>query len=242
PSSSAHSYLDPTRKTWRFSVLVTAIGKAEVLKACDVAQAAKLLVEKLKSDIYNAYSLRLKELNEEQKKLQGMTSDSRKRLEKLLHEGESKGLFPENFELIIKRGARLESMQEDLRVALAGKRARKKALASEIPRLTTVAREKTAADPVTRELEKIVVLQKEQLQKVREMTKERRAAVVSDLEVAQRMIKTRLKDIDRAIFYTEKVWNRVRRQDYFYPDRASVFLNDRAHIEKRLDRLRKKQA
>ncbi|HEB32308.1 MAG TPA: hypothetical protein ENI15_15775 [Spirochaetes bacterium] len=52
----------------------------------------------------------------------------------------------------------------------------------------------------------------------------------------------RLKDIDRAIFYTEKVWNRVRRQDYFYPDRASVFLNDRAHIEKRLDRLRKKQA
>ena len=37
-------------------------------------------------------------------------------------------------------------------------------------------------------------------------------------------------------------WNRVRRQDYFYPDRARVFPENRAHIEKRLGRLRKKQA
>ena len=184
PSSSAHSYLDPTRKTWRFSVLVTAIGRPEVVKACDLEQAVKLLAEKLKNDVHDAYSLRLKELNEERKKLQGITHDSRKRLEKLLHEGESKGLFPENFELIIKRGARLESKQEDLRVALTGKRARKKALASEIARLSAAAKEKTAADPVTRELERIVGLQAEQLQKVRE-ARAREAATDSEIRQAE---------------------------------------------------------
>ena len=159
PSSSAHSYLDPTRKAWRFSVLVTAIGKEEVVKACDVEQAAKLLAEKLKNDVHDAYSLRLKELNEEQKKLQKMTSGARGRLEHLLHKEMSMGLFAANLDSINKRGARLESMREELKVSLAGKRARKKALAREIPRLTTVAREKTAADPVTRELEKIIKLQ-----------------------------------------------------------------------------------
>ncbi len=52
----------------------------------------------------------------------------------------------------------------------------------------------------------------------------------------------RLKDIEKAIFYTQKVRGRVHRQDYFYPDRARVFPENMEHIEKRLDRLRKKQA
>ncbi len=182
--SPAHSYLDPTRKTWRFSVSVYAIGRPDAVKACDVEQAAKLLTEKLKNDIHDAYSLRLKVLNEEREKLQGMTINSRNRLEELLHEGESKGLFPENFELIIKRGARLESKQEDLRVALTGKRARKKALAKEIARLSAVTKEKTAADPVTRELERIVGLQAEQLQKVRE-ARAREAATDSEIRQAE---------------------------------------------------------
>jgi uncharacterized protein YprB with RNaseH-like and TPR domain len=52
----------------------------------------------------------------------------------------------------------------------------------------------------------------------------------------------RLKDFENAILYTERVWNRVRRQDYFYPDHARVFLKDRELIEKRLDRLKKKRS
>ena len=59
---------------------------------------------------------------------------------------------------------------------------------------------------------------------------------------AAKLYEHRLKDIDRALFYAEKVLNRVRRQDYFYPDRARVFLKEKVNIEKRLDRLRKKQA
>jgi uncharacterized protein YprB with RNaseH-like and TPR domain len=74
-----------------------------------------------------------------------------------------------------------------------------------------------------------------------EKTEDLSEYIFACIEMAK-LYEHRLKDIDRAIFYTENVWNRVRRQDHFYPDRARVFLKDKVHIEKRLDRLRKKQA
>ena len=74
-----------------------------------------------------------------------------------------------------------------------------------------------------------------------EKTEDLSEYIFACVEVAK-LYEHRLKDIDRAMFYAEKVLNRVRRQDYFYPDRARVFLKEKVNIEKRLDRLRKKQA
>jgi uncharacterized protein YprB with RNaseH-like and TPR domain len=60
------------------------------------------------------------------------------------------------------------------------------------------------------------------------------------VEIAK-LYEHRLKDIENAIFYAEKVRNRVGRQGYFYPERSAVFLKHRELIEKRLERLKKKR-
>ncbi len=51
-----------------------------------------------------------------------------------------------------------------------------------------------------------------------------------------------LKDIGKAFFYTEKVWKKVKRRDFFYPDHANLYSREKEEIEKRLRRLEKKLA
>ena len=51
-----------------------------------------------------------------------------------------------------------------------------------------------------------------------------------------------LKDIEKAFFYTEKVWKKVKRRDFFYPDHADLYSREKEAIEKRLRRLEKKLA
>lgn len=51
-----------------------------------------------------------------------------------------------------------------------------------------------------------------------------------------------LKDIEKAFFYTEKVWKKIKRRDIFYPDHADLYCKEKEAVEKRLRRLKKKLA
>ncbi len=51
-----------------------------------------------------------------------------------------------------------------------------------------------------------------------------------------------LKDMEKAFFYTEKVWKKLKRRAFFYPDHADRYGKEKEAIEKRLRRLEKKLA